>query len=107
MYLGKPVVATGYSGNLEFMNSENSCLVRYSLVDVQEGQYPHAAGQQWAEPEIDHAVEHMLRVLDDREFGRGLGAIASRHLRIHFGYRAVGLCYARRLNEILTGGVAL
>ena len=29
MYLGKPVIATGYSGNLDFMTAENSYLVDY------------------------------------------------------------------------------
>lgn len=34
MALGKPVIGTGYSGNSEFMNSENSCLVDYNLIPV-------------------------------------------------------------------------
>ncbi len=42
MYLGKPVIATGYSGNLEFMTEANSHLIGYRLVDVGEntGHYP-------------------------------------------------------------------
>jgi len=101
MYLGRPVVATGYSGNLDFMNEANSCLVQYELTEVGEGQYPHAKGQVWAEPNIDDAVSHMVRLLDDRDWGRRLGQIASRHLRVHFSYRAIGLRYKQRLDEIL------
>jgi glycosyltransferase involved in cell wall biosynthesis len=101
MFLGKPVIATGYGGNLEFMNETNSCLVRYELIDVQEGQYPCAKGQVWAQPDVDHAVHYMLKLLDDRDYGRKLGEIASRHIRTHFSYRAIGLKYKNRLEEIL------
>ena len=44
MLLGKPAIATGYSGNLEFMNRDNSCLVDYRLVPVPDGAYPFAEG---------------------------------------------------------------
>ena len=36
MSLGKPVVATGYSANTEFMSEENGYLVPYRLVPVAE-----------------------------------------------------------------------
>lgn len=101
MFLGKPVIATGYGGNLDFMNETNSCLVPYKLIDVQEGQYPYAKGQVWAEPDIDHAVYYMLKLLDGRDYGRKLGEIASRHIRTYFSYRAIGLRYKDRLEEIL------
>jgi glycosyltransferase involved in cell wall biosynthesis len=101
MFLGKPVIATAYSGNLDFMNEANSCLVPYKLIDVEEGQYPYAKGQVWAEPDIHQAVSYMIKLLDDRDWGRKLGQIASRHIRVHFSYRAIGLRYRHRLNEIL------
>ena len=103
MFLGKPVIATGYGGNLDLMNETNSCLVRYKLIDVEEGQYPYAKGQVWAEPDIDHAVDHMLKLMDEPDYGRKLGQIASRHIRTYFSYRAVGLRYKQRLTEILNG----
>ena len=101
MFLGKPVIATGYSGNLDFMTESNSCLVRYTLVNVVDGQYPYAKGQVWAAPDIDDAAAHMMRVLANRDYGRRLGEVASRHMRVHFGYRARGLRYRDRLERIL------
>jgi glycosyltransferase involved in cell wall biosynthesis len=103
MFLGKPVVATAYSGNLDFTNQTNSCLVRHRLIDVEERQYPYARGQVWAEPDIDHAVDWMLRLVDQPGYGSKLGQIASRHIRQCFSYRAVGLQYKQRLAEILHG----
>lgn len=100
MFLGKPVIATAYSGNIDFMNNDNSCLVRYKLTDVKEEQYPFAQGQVWADPDIEHASNYMTRLIKDREYGYQLGDIASRYIRTHFCYRAVGLRYIKRIQEI-------
>jgi glycosyltransferase involved in cell wall biosynthesis len=100
MYFGKPVVATAYSGNLDFMTADTACLVDYELAAVREGQYPHGNGQVWAEPNVDQATNYMLRLLDDRDFARGLGKRASAHVRTGFSYRAAGLRYLKRLGEI-------
>ncbi len=59
MAMGKPVIATGWSGNMEFMDKDNSRLVDYSLVPVLEGQYPHADGAVWADAHTDMAAAHM------------------------------------------------
>jgi len=73
MLLGKPVVATAYSGNLAFMDADNSCLVEYSLVPVKEGEYPAWRGQYWAEPDIEQAAAHLRRLADDRAYARQIG----------------------------------
>jgi glycosyltransferase involved in cell wall biosynthesis len=81
MYLGKPVVATGYSGNLDFMDRNNSLLVDYRMVPLCEGDYPFWQGQQWADPDVDHMATLMRRVFDDREFARRIGAAAAQSIR--------------------------
>ncbi|MFL5844081.1 MAG: glycosyltransferase family 4 protein [Solirubrobacteraceae bacterium] len=65
MYLGKPVVATGYSGNLDFMTPENSWLVDYELVNVGSDAEPYPADARWAEPDLDHAAACQREVFDD------------------------------------------
>jgi glycosyltransferase involved in cell wall biosynthesis len=66
MALGKPVIATGWSGNMDFMDEENSCLVRYALVPLDEGTQYHAVSggvpQVWAEPLLEDAVSWMTRL---------------------------------------------
>jgi glycosyltransferase involved in cell wall biosynthesis len=84
MSLGKPVIATGYSGNLAFMDADNSYLVRYTLGTVPEGCDPYPQGVEWAEPDLDHAAELMRRVYErPDEAGvlgeRGREAILKRH----------------------------
>ena len=33
MYVGTPVIATDWSGNTEFMNSDTACMVGYDMID--------------------------------------------------------------------------
>ena len=73
MLLGKPVVATAYSGNLAFMDADNSCLVDYALIPVREGEYPAWQGQHWAEPDIAQAAAYLRRLADDPVYARQIG----------------------------------
>jgi glycosyltransferase involved in cell wall biosynthesis len=100
MYLGLPVIGTGYSGNLDFMTPDNSILISYRLIPVPPDAYPHAEGQHWAEPDLEEATARMIRLVDDPAVGRALGARGSRSMRIGFSYRASGLRYARRLAKM-------
>jgi glycosyltransferase involved in cell wall biosynthesis len=102
MFLGKPVIGTGWSGNMDFMTSDNSHPVTYALVPVPQGAYPHAEGQEWAEPDLDAATAAMLSLVDDPPTARALGAKASRDMRTRHSFRAAGLRYARRLAEIVS-----
>lgn len=70
MAYGKPAIATGYSGNLAFMDEENSYLVGYTLSTVPEECGPYPAGAAWAEPDVDEAAELMRRVLEQPEEAR-------------------------------------
>ena len=73
MALGRPVIATGYSGNLDFMTQENSLLVPYELVPVGPGVDPYPASASWAEPDIAVAAAYLRRIIEDPEFARELG----------------------------------
>jgi len=73
MALGKPVIATRWSGNLEFMDDGNSCLVDYTLVPVKEGEYPDSAGASWAEVDLDAAAAAMRRLADAPDLAREIG----------------------------------
>ena len=99
MYFGKPVIATAYSGNLDFMTPETACLVDYRLVPVKPGEYPCGEGQSWAEPSIEQAAEQMARLVDDPAEGRRLGARASAWIRRKCSPLALGLSYRDRLSS--------
>jgi Glycosyl transferases group 1 len=61
LQLGLHVIATGYSGNVDFCQTPQVDLVRYKLVKVKAGQYPYGNGQVWAEVDTNHAAELMHR----------------------------------------------
>lgn len=56
MGYGKPCIATGFSGNLDYMNHRNSVLVPYRMRRVQPGEYLRGGGQWWADPVHEAAV---------------------------------------------------
>jgi len=64
MALGKPVIATGYSGNLHFMTPENSYLVGYHRIDVPPGCGPYPPTTEWAEPDENQAAAFMREVYE-------------------------------------------
>ena len=97
MYLGKPVIATNYSGNLDFMDESTALLVDYRLVPVKPGEYPFPQAQVWADADSAHAAAHMAALLDDPERGRAMGRAASRMVRERVGLRAAGMRYRTRL----------
>ncbi|MDO8361478.1 MAG: glycosyltransferase family 4 protein [Actinomycetota bacterium] len=65
MAAGRPVIATGHSGNMTFMDDETAMLVPFDLVPVGEGHWPYPADAQWAQPDLEAAAQAM-RVLFDQ-----------------------------------------
>jgi glycosyltransferase involved in cell wall biosynthesis len=101
MALGKPVIATAYSGNLEFMTAENSCLVDYTLIPVKPGEYiNYEPGWLWAEADIDHAATYMQRVVEDVAYRTQIGRAAKLHMAKHFNHQVVAQAIQRRLAEL-------
>lgn len=103
MYLEKPVIATAYSGNMDFMNSSTAMLVDYGLIPVGEGEYPYYENQVWADANTEQAADHMAFLVDNRTEGTRLGKRASLEVRSAIGYRPSGLRYKHRIESILGG----
>jgi glycosyltransferase involved in cell wall biosynthesis len=102
MSLGKPAIATGYSGNLEFMRASNSYLVDATLTQIgdETGEYP--TGGTWAEPDVDHAAALMRRVFEHPEEARERGARAAEHIARQHSPSAAGESMLKRLVELTT-----
>lgn len=100
MYLGKPLICTGYSGNMDFMDAESAMLTDFTLIPVNEGEYPFAEGQVWADADANQAAHFMSKLYLDRRYARQLGQKASHTVRSRVSYRTVGMKYRRRIDEI-------
>jgi SAM-dependent methyltransferase/glycosyltransferase involved in cell wall biosynthesis len=73
MAFGKPAIATGYSGNLAFMDEDSSFLVPYSLTSLEHAVGPYPAGTVWADPDLDEAARLLREVFDRPDEARERG----------------------------------
>jgi len=76
MALGKPVIATGYSGNLDFMDDATAYLVPWTYCEVPKGCDPYPVGGKWADPDLDEAARLMRHVVAHPEEAAAKGAAA-------------------------------
>jgi len=105
MYLGKPVIGTNWSGNVDFMTARNSCPVNYELVELERDFGPYyRKGNTWAEPDIEHAASYMARLVDDAPWRRRIALEGQRTIRTDFAPRRVGTLYRNRLKQLLAAG---
>jgi len=100
MALGKPVVATGYSGNMEFMDEAVSVVVPYSMIDLQPGDYPFAEGQKWADPDVAFAADALARLAADPSAARALGEKGRQRIEERLANAVCGERMASRLAAI-------
>ena len=63
MAMGKAVIATNWSGNVDFMNSKNSYLVDYELIDIDKNYGVYKNGSTWAEPSISSSINLMKIII--------------------------------------------
>jgi len=101
MFFGKPAVATGWSGNMEYMNSQVSFPVDYRLIPVNDGEYPHWQNQVWADPDIDHAASILVRLVDDPAQAKAVGERARVHMQTNYSDATIGRRYRARLEAIV------
>lgn len=101
MALGVPVIGTAYSGNLDFMNSQNSYLVNYSLIPVKPEEYLHyQPGWMWADPDIGEAARHMRHVYDNPEDCQRKASQAAADIAKYFSRNVSAMAIQKRLKEI-------
>ena len=100
MFLGKPVIATNYSGNTDFMTADNSFLVRYRMIELERNYGPYERGNVWADADVQHAAEQMRFVHDHRDLARARGCRAAADIRARHSHEAVGRLMVQRLGEI-------
>jgi glycosyltransferase involved in cell wall biosynthesis len=102
MARGKVVIATGWSGNMDFMSPENSLPVDYVLQPIASDIGPYRAGQRWAEPDLDDAAQKMQRVAADQRLRERLGQRARADCTAQLAPPVVGRLLQARLGAIRT-----
>ncbi len=100
MALGKPVIATGYSGNMDFMDSNNSFPVKYKIVELEKDFPPYDKGSVWAEPDIGYAAKLMRELYENRDAALEKGRRAMEDMERNYSPAAVGNLYGERLELV-------
>ncbi len=102
MMCGKPVIATGYSGNIDFMTEDNSFLVPYRLIEIERDHGPYKKGCVWADPDLSRASEFMLKVFEDRAGTREVAGRGRAHVLAKLHPRVIAESVTSRLNSLST-----
>jgi glycosyltransferase involved in cell wall biosynthesis/SAM-dependent methyltransferase len=105
MYFGKPVIATAYSGNLDFMSEENSFLVPAEGVKIGPGSPPYDPESWWAEPDLDFAAKMMRDVVADPIIRRQRAQRGATDIRLTHSPEAAADWLETRIAETRAQGV--
>jgi glycosyltransferase involved in cell wall biosynthesis len=100
MAIGKPVIATAYSGNMDFMTVGNSAPVGYAMTRLARSAGPYPKGACWAEPDLLDAARHMIRLAGDRDHATRMGQRAATDIAATHGLDAVGRLLSARVQAI-------
>jgi glycosyltransferase involved in cell wall biosynthesis len=99
MVLGRVVIGTNWSANTEFMNQSNSCLVDYSIVELQEDYVMYKKGSHWAQPDVDQASRYMIRCVSDKNYYSELAKSAKEYMAT---FNSVDIA-AQRIHQRILG----
>jgi glycosyltransferase involved in cell wall biosynthesis len=100
MTLGVPVIATGYSGNMDFMRTGNSLLVPGTQVHVGDGAEGYSPTASWMEPDLSQAAQYMRYVYENEQDAREMGLRGQRDIVSSLTTERCGAIMKNRLEDI-------
>jgi len=103
MYLGKPVIATGYGGVTDFLDDGTGFVVRHRLTALEKPEGPYPAGAVWAEPDTEHAAALMRALANAPESAAPRIEAARQRVRELYAPEAAGERLRRELARIRRG----
>jgi glycosyltransferase involved in cell wall biosynthesis len=103
MAAGRPTIATGFSGNLEYMSSDTAQLVGSRPALVEPGSEVYTAGASWCEPDLAEAATLMRAIYADPGAERERAAAGREHVRRLLAPAAVGALARERIERLASG----
>lgn len=100
MFLGKPTIATNYSGNLEFMNDRNSFLVDYVIGTIENPDINFCDNTIWADPVLEDSIEKMRYVYNNKSIAIEIGKKAQVDTQNKLSYKSIGNKISNRVESI-------
>lgn len=96
MLMDKPVIATGYSGNMDFMNDQTALLIPHGMIDIDETRLVYRKGMRWADPSVEHAAKAMRSILEKPNEAREMANRAKAHIQKVLSLEAAGKRFLER-----------
>ena len=100
MALGKPVIATDYSGSRDFVDEATGFPVPFETVTLDRALGPYDAGTRWAEPDEEQAAATMRRVAEDLHEARRRAEVGKRRVASRYGLEPAGRRVRERLERL-------
>lgn len=104
MLLGTPTIVTAWSANMSFSTVQNSCLVDYNLIEIEEDYAMYKKGNRWADPSIEQASEYMIKLKSDEEYYKSISENAKRYINENLCQEKIAIQIESRIEEILEKG---
>ena len=102
MSLGTVCIATNYSGNVDFMNKDNSLLVDYKMIKTGlKKHYLYGYNDLWADADVDQASEYMIKLYKDKELYNKLKENAQKTILEDFSPKSLVAKIENRVDEII------
>jgi 2-polyprenyl-3-methyl-5-hydroxy-6-metoxy-1,4-benzoquinol methylase len=98
---GTPVVATAYSGPLEYLDAQHHQLVSYRLIPVRQHYIFYHPGMQWADPDVVEAALRLRWIFDNRNEARRTAAECATALNERYSTRSIGATIKARLIDLM------
>jgi len=102
MYAKKPVIATSYGGNTDFMNVNNSLPVKYKLEKLDRDHGAYKKGSIWADPDLQHASSLMRYIFENPEDAKKIGINACINVKNQLSYLKTGNEILERIKNIIS-----
>ena len=98
---GNPVIMTAWGGQLDFLSSDLSYLVDYTLVSVCDklGEASYSSNQQWAEVSEQHVVDSLREVFVRRELAQQRAQALSEKLKQEFNPSSIGAALLKAIYD--------
>lgn len=98
---GTPVIATGFSGPLDYLAGDGARLVPYTLAPVDQPYIYYSPQMRWAAPDVHEAARHMREVHEDPRAARASALTLSERIKQSYSLDAVGTMARQRLLALL------
>lgn len=86
---GIPVIVTGYSGNMDFCDAQDTILIKYDLVTVGHERLRYKKNDVWAEPDLQSAINAIAEIKTNYERHLELAQRARARVQLQFSTQAV------------------